>query len=328
MPRTILLVDDSITIRRVAELTFADTDVRVETAGTGREALEKLASFKPDVVVADAELPDVSGYDLCARVKSSSHPVPVLLLAGAFEPFDDDRGRRSGADGHIVKPFDPGELVRRVDELLALSSADTTASRGHGGAEELEAILDELAAEPSLAGAPPESGVPWEPGVAGSDSGTSDIDSTSLLDSVAPADEASAASFGLESLAPGTRDAGRSAHVTLEAGTIPGEPASATGPMPALDEPLGTVGPSVREEEPSPAEELQAASDTGSAGPRSEFAAAGLSPAEIDALARAVVARLGDQVLREIAWDVVPDLAEVIIRERIRELEREEQSGR
>lgn len=119
MSRTILLADDSVTIRKVVELTFADSDIRVESVGSGREAIEKLAALQPDLVLADVVMPEPNGYEVCERVKSSPRPVPVLLLAGTFEPFDPERARACGADGTLVKPFEAKLLVEKVEEALA-----------------------------------------------------------------------------------------------------------------------------------------------------------------------------------------------------------------
>lgn len=118
MPRSLLIADDSVTIRRVVELAFSDTDVRVDSAGSGAEAIEKIAALKPDLVLADVVMPEPSGYDVCRAVKTSGRPVPVLLLAGTFEPFDPERARGCGADGHLVKPFDSRTLVAQVMRLL------------------------------------------------------------------------------------------------------------------------------------------------------------------------------------------------------------------
>lgn len=119
MAHTILVADDSVTIRRVIELTFQDTDIRVEAVGSGHEAEALLAASRPDLVLADVVMPPPSGYELCRRVKGSRRPVPVLLLRGAFDPFDDREAEACGADGQLLKPFEPQVLVERVTSLLA-----------------------------------------------------------------------------------------------------------------------------------------------------------------------------------------------------------------
>lgn len=123
MPYTLLLADDSVTIRRVIELTFADESVRVLSVSSGREALDRLegADDKPDIVLADIGMADVSGYDISKFIKGRAdlRHIPVLLLAGAFEPLDEARARASGSNGVLVKPFEPQMVVARVHELLS-----------------------------------------------------------------------------------------------------------------------------------------------------------------------------------------------------------------
>src|SRR5262249_3723120 len=141
MPRTILLADDSLTIRKVVELTFSDTDIRVDAVGSGREALERLSVSRPDLVLVDVAMPGPSGYEVCRAVKRSARPVPVLLLAGTFESFDADEARACGADGHITKPFDSRSLVERVSAMLAPHAAVAAGPGeppGRGGAPRRE----------------------------------------------------------------------------------------------------------------------------------------------------------------------------------------------
>jgi CheY-like chemotaxis protein len=120
MPKTLLLADDSVTIQRVIELTFAHEDVRVVSVSDGRRAVQWLESEWPDIVLADVDVPDVNGYELTNYVKSSSRlkDVPVLLLAGAFEPVDQERVEALHCDGVLVKPFEPQQLISRVKALL------------------------------------------------------------------------------------------------------------------------------------------------------------------------------------------------------------------
>lgn len=129
MAHSLLLADDSVTIRRVIELTFADEDVRVVSVSTGREAIAAIESSPPDIVLADAGMPDVSGYDIAAFVKGRAdlRHIPVILLAGAFEPLDETQSRKAGADGVLVKPFEPQMVVTRVRELLSPGAPAVTA---------------------------------------------------------------------------------------------------------------------------------------------------------------------------------------------------------
>jgi CheY-like chemotaxis protein len=116
-----LLADDSVTIRKVVELTFADEGVDVTTVADSNTAMAKFLEDQPNIVLVDVGLPGTTGYDLCEMIKgdeSTSH-IPVLLLVGSFEPFDQDAAERSGADGFLTKPFHSiRDLVNRVHELL------------------------------------------------------------------------------------------------------------------------------------------------------------------------------------------------------------------
>lgn len=120
MTRTLLLADGSVTIQRVMELTFAHEDIRVTTVSDGRKAIQTLETEQPDVVLADVDLPEVDGYALAAHMRRVPRlkDVPVLLLAGAFEPVDQQRARDVGSDGVIIKPFEPQVVVTRVKELI------------------------------------------------------------------------------------------------------------------------------------------------------------------------------------------------------------------
>jgi len=117
----LLLADDSVTIRKVIELTFADEGIDVTTVADGDAAMSTFVEVQPDIVLVDVGLPGTDGYHICEMIKSdeSTAHIPVLLLVGSFEPFDHDAAERSGADGFLTKPFHSiRDLVNRVHELL------------------------------------------------------------------------------------------------------------------------------------------------------------------------------------------------------------------
>src|SRR5262245_21623105 len=125
MGKKILRADDSITIQKVIELTFSDEDFEVVTVGNGRLAMEKLEEVRPDIVLCDIIMPEKDGYEVCDFIKkhSSLGHVPVLLLTGAFEPFDQERAARVGCDGFLAKPFEPQSLISKVKDLLTQAAA-------------------------------------------------------------------------------------------------------------------------------------------------------------------------------------------------------------
>ena len=121
MPHKLLLADDSVTIQRVIELTFADEDVQVIAVGNGADAIERAQRDRPDIVLADVGMPERNGYEVAAFIKGTPNlaHIPVVLLTGAFEPVDEQRARSVGCDGVLVKPFEPQMVISRVKDLLA-----------------------------------------------------------------------------------------------------------------------------------------------------------------------------------------------------------------
>ena len=120
MSQTLLLADDSVTIQRVIELTFADEDITVIAVGDGVQAIERITADPPDIVLADTDMPKKDGYEVAAFIKGDAAlaHIPVVLLTGAFEPVDGNRAREIGCDAVLVKPFDPQRVISRVQELL------------------------------------------------------------------------------------------------------------------------------------------------------------------------------------------------------------------
>jgi CheY-like chemotaxis protein len=121
MSRKLLLADDSITIQKVIGITFAHEDYELIVVGNGEAALQKARASRPDLILADVFMPGKNGYELCAAIKGdpSLAQVPVLLLSGTFEPFDEQKARDVGADSWISKPFESQALIERVEKLLS-----------------------------------------------------------------------------------------------------------------------------------------------------------------------------------------------------------------
>lgn len=119
--RKLLLADDSVTIQKVVNLTFADEGIEVISVNNGDSAIEKMAEIAPDLVMADVKMPGLNGYQVCERIKQDENfrKIPVILLVGSFEPFDEEEARRVGADDFLTKPFQSiRQLVSKVMVLL------------------------------------------------------------------------------------------------------------------------------------------------------------------------------------------------------------------
>jgi len=109
-----------LTIQKVIELTFSDTDYELTTVSNGGEALAALERFRPDLVMADVVMPGKNGYEVCESIKSNPAlaDIPVILLSGTFEPFDRERAERARANAIVTKPFDSKNLLVQVETLL------------------------------------------------------------------------------------------------------------------------------------------------------------------------------------------------------------------
>ena len=119
--RRLLLADDSMTIQKVVNLTFADEGIEVITASDGDAAMQKFVEAVPDLVMADVNMPGLDGYRFCEMIKQDEETrlIPVILLVGSFEPFDEEEARRVGADDFLTKPFHSiRQLINKVSNLL------------------------------------------------------------------------------------------------------------------------------------------------------------------------------------------------------------------
>ena len=119
MKRTILLANDSPTIRRLVRQTFAEGSYEIVEVSNGEAAIKRLDEVRPSIVLADIYMPGKNGYEVCSHVRN--HPtlgdIPVVLLVGAFDAFDEEVARQSGATANITKPFEPGALIELVKSL-------------------------------------------------------------------------------------------------------------------------------------------------------------------------------------------------------------------
>ncbi len=386
MSATILLADDSLTIQKVVELTFADTDHDVVTVSSGDELLGKLDEVTPDLVICDVIMPGTDGYEVCQSLKSrpATLHIPVVLLTGTFEPFDRDRALAAGADEIITKPFEARRLVEAVEKLLAKRSAPAAEQaaatpmsfegevpppvfdEGDGldftttGFAEMEAAGEAQLAESQAPGEAPAEGLDMSfsgmPGPQPGDSGEAfeDVDEpeepwtegaevahTADIEGEEEgganlAEEASFVDEPSDELAP---DSGEGAPMAAEPSQhdeaeffVDAEPVGADSD--AFEEPEETSPPELAT---APLEAPQPLSEAGEEPPPptsipiptpagepdgSPSTPASLSDEDVERIARRVV-ELASGTLERIAWEVIPDMAELVVRERVRQLEAE-----
>ena len=287
MASTLLAVDDSVTMRKVLEITFAGPDFRVVTANSSDAALQKLKTDKPDVVIADATLEGKSGYELCKAIKQLSPSTPVLILSSKQNPFDAAKASSAQADDHMDKPFDTQQMIDKVKKLL---------SQPAGAAKQ---TTPSMQAQPVAAA--PRAGATTTP--LGAPLG-------------APLPPAAAAAAAAQGGAP---QRAKTLIYNPPTGAVPGRAPAPIAPTPAAGLP--------REVRPAPLAEAPREAAPAVAAPAAAVAAhvngqmagkleqLGLTPVQVDA-----VMALSRDVVERVVWEVVPVLAETIIREEIARL--------
>jgi CheY-like chemotaxis protein len=275
---TLLLADDSITIQRVIELTFADEDIRVVAVSDGHAAIARIEEAPPDIVLADVEMPGTDGYEVARHIRATpklAH-IPVLLLTGAFEPVDQAKVADAGCQGVLTKPFEPQLVIQRVRELLA-GTAPHAASSGPDAGDRQASASRTAAHRPPVAS------------------------TTSVDDYFEQLDAAFATLPGASSPRP-HREPPRQ------------PPAASPPPSTAPEIPLADAFAALlAAEQAGSAPSLPAgwqATQAGQAGGE-------VSDALVDQIVRRVLERLSDRVVRETVSEVVLDVAERLVREEI-----------
>ncbi len=334
MSKVILCADDSVTMQTVAEITFRATDFAYAGARSADEAIDKIKAQRPALVLADAVMPGKTGYDLCHALKSdpATADIPVVILCGNSAPFDGARGTQVGADGSLTKPWDTQVMLDKVVEILdkvAASGVAKAAGKSAGAAPTPVApppVAPPPVAVPPVAAAP--AAVAAQPKVAPPRSATIMGMPTIKMPGpapVAPAPAPVAAAPAPVAAAPVA--APRAASPTGPIAT----PAPAPAPVAAAPATVRGVGPVTAPAAPV-AQFTTARAPMVSGIPTKRSALvertlakmgerlaelSGLTPgsAELTALVK-----LSTEVVERIVWEVVPELAEAIIREHVAEL--------
>jgi CheY-like chemotaxis protein len=322
MSKIILVADDSTTMQQVAEITFKATEFTYVGARSVDEAVEKARAQKPALVLADAVMQGKSGYDLCQAIKSDGKlgDVPVVILCGNSAAFDAAKGAQVGADGSLSKPWDTQVMLEKVAEFID-KAAGGVARPGAA------APITSASTQPSAGAVPPPKPLP----------ATTPIPVAAKPPEPKPAPPRSATIMGMPT-------------IKFPAGQGPGAPAEpAKPPAPAMTAkppatpvtppPPVSSGPSMASSSGSMAA-TSAGGNHGSVGrppmisgtPTKRSAlvertlakmaarlaeATGLQPGSPELIA---LLKLSTEVVERVVWEVVPELAEQIIRENLQEL--------
>jgi len=121
----VMVIDDSNTIRRSAEIFLMQAGCQVILAENGFDALSKIADHQPDLIFVDIMMPRLDGYQTCALIKKSGkhQKTPVIMLSSKDSLFDRARGRMVGSDEYLTKPFTKESLLKAVESHLSARSA-------------------------------------------------------------------------------------------------------------------------------------------------------------------------------------------------------------
>ena len=262
MTTTLLAVDDSKTMRKVLEITFAGEDFRTVLCENADEALGKLGE-NPQVALVDAGLDNSAGYDLCQKIKAAAPNIAVVMLSSKQQPYDRAKGSAVGADDFVDKPFDTQQLLEKV----------TTIARRAASAPVM-VVAPAPVVMPSAAGTSrlPEVGRPRVQTLAYGSTPTPNI----------PASPAPPPARPIMASAPAVE--------------VKSSPVAALIPAPA----------------PVPVPTDVAALPANFAG---KLGGLGLSSAQVEA-----VLSLSREVVEQVVWEVVPALAETIIKEELKRL--------
>lgn len=268
----ILIVEDSATMRKVMEMTFAGEDAQLLAVESGEAALQQGRDFGPDLAFVDASLPGLDGYEVTRRMKADPQlsGIAVVLMASQHRPLDEARAAEVGADDHLLKPFDTQEAI---DKAMTLA----------GAAEALYQAPSVPVARPATTPPRPVSQSSHRPTppplpVSGPSSRP-----------MAPAPVASTRLTG----------APAAAHSAVASSSFPAaEPDSAPVARPISSAPVPAA---------------TSAALSGSVVERLETL--GLTPEQVEG-----VLKLSAEVVERVVWEVVPDLAEAMIREELHRL--------
>lgn len=312
MPKTLLAVDDSVTMRKALEITFSADDFRVITAEGSQAAAAKAS--EADAIVIDTVLGAEDGYALAKQLRAQRPGAAIILLASRYAPYDAARGKDAGADDFADKPFDTQALIDKVKKALEARASGAVAAPAP------VAAAPAVSRAPAIPVATPAASP--QPAFAANKAtqqslGEARSVATSQLQPQAPAPRPQIPS------APGSAPQVSRAPVAPQASAAPRPPAASPAPAPVAPAPAPAPAPIAVAHAPAPAH-APAAGAAGAAVAAAngqlagKLVGLGLSQAQVEG-----VLALSRDLVEQVVWEVVPALAETLIKEEIARLTRE-----
>ena len=279
----ILIVEDSVTMRKVMEMTFAGEDAELLAVESGELALQHGRDFGPDVAFIDASLPGIDGYEVTRAIKGDPQlaGTSVILMASQHRPLDEARASEVGADDHILKPFDTQEAI---DKATGLAGKAASLSDAPSIPVARPAVSD---ARPAVSDARPATGPPRP------------ISRPSYRPTPPPLPINAPSSRPMAPLPmTSTPLTGAQVSVAPAAASFSSEPVAAVISSTAL-----------------PAQARAVANEALSHSVVERLVTLGLTPDQVEG-----VLKLSAEVVERVVWEVVPELAEAMISEELHRL--------
>jgi CheY-like chemotaxis protein len=313
VPKTLLAVDDSATMRKVLEITFAGEDFRVVSAEGAAGALARM-SEDPAAIVIDTSLGSEDGYALAKDIRARNARIAIVLLASRYAPYDPNRGREAGADDYVDKPFDTQSLIDKVKK--AMTARETSRAAAPAPAPMAAVAAGSPATTPMAAAGfsstqrmvpTPAAGTPGVAGGVGIGKASFPTQRTHTLSFegtpvVPPAAPPAAPPLPITRTAPSGMPV---IQPTPQAPTAPPAPGASAHTVP-------TAAP------PRTGETVAAAAAAANGHLAGKLGDLGLTAAQAEA-----VLALSRELVERVVWEVVPTLAETIIKEEIARLTRD-----
>jgi len=323
--KIVLCVDDSATMQQVADITFRGTEFTYVGARSYDEGIDKARSQRPTVVLADSHMPGhgKSGYDLCLALKSDpgTSNVPVVILIGNAAPYDNVRGIQVGADANLPKPWDTQTMLEKITEIVGKAASGVAKPGQTQVAVAAAAPAAAVAAAPAAAAGGKSAPVP-APAAAAAASASMPPRSATIMGmptikmpaggtpAPAPAAPTKTTVMAVPPVSPvGNSGPGTAPSIRSPAPPPPAQAATAMAPSGVINRAPMVAG--------SPTRRSQLVERTLAKMAARLAEASGLEPGSPELLA---LLKLSTEVVERIVWEVVPDLAEHIIRENLHDL--------
>jgi CheY-like chemotaxis protein len=272
---TLLAVDDSLTMRKVLEITFAGESYKTVLASSAQEALSLAKAERPALALLDHTLQDMSGYDLCRELKSVAPGLAVVILSSKQSPYDKARGSATGVDDFMDKPFDTQKLLDKVGQVLAAPRAaavGATATRVAAPVAPVQVAMPTASARP----------------------------------------RSQTLSYGTPAPAPAAPPPAPAPGPTAR--TLTGTPAATPRPAVSAAAPRLAAQPAPVEKPAAP-DAVARAVAAGNGQLSEKLESLGLTASQVEG-----VLALSREVVEKVVWEVVPVLAETLIKEELRRL--------